>query len=272
MQWRQCGKFDWKLPVLGMGCWAYGGGEYWGAQSQQDVDAVVRCAVDRGCCFFDTAEVYNDGASETSLGLALRGIPRDKVILGTKISPSNTAPTTLREHCDASLRRLRTDYVDLYMVHWPITPHSIRHFTTASPPTPSVPEAFHALMRLKGAGKVRHIGVSNFGAGKLDEALATGAEIVVNELPYSLLTRAIEREILPYCREKGIGVLGYMAMMQGILADTYLAPRRRPRGAASAPGISTAGPRHRVNTVSRQPRRRPAQRCCRSALSPSEAA
>ncbi len=235
MQWRQCGKFDLKLPMLGMGCWAYGGGEYWGAQNQQDVDAVVRCAVDNGCCFFDTAEAYNGGASETSLGLALRGIPRAEVIIGTKISPSHTAPHTLREHCDASLRRLQTDYVDLYMVHWPITPHSIRHFSAAPQPTPSLPDAFDTLMRLKRSGKVRYVGVSNFGVAKLDEALATGTEIVVNELPYSLLTRAVELEILPYCREKGIGVLGYMALMQGVLADVYPtladvpAPRRRTR-------------------------------------------
>jgi len=235
MQWRQCGKFDLELPVLGMGCWAYGGGEYWGAQNQQDVDAVVRLAVDQGCCFFETAEAYNGGASETSLGLALRGIPRTKVIIGTKISPSNTAPDTLLDHCDASLRRLQTDYIDLYMVHWPITPHSIRHFSTAPLPTPSLQDAFDTLMRLKQAGKLRHIGVSNFGTTKLDEALATGAEIVINELPYSLLTRAIEMEILPYCRKRGIGVLGYMALMQGVLAEIYptLAdvppPQRRTR-------------------------------------------
>ena len=92
-----------------MGCWAYGGGEYWGAQNQGDVDEVVRYAVDQGCCFFDTAEAYNQGASETSLGLALKGIPRDRILIGTKISPSNAEPKKLAEHCDASLRRLQTD-------------------------------------------------------------------------------------------------------------------------------------------------------------------
>jgi myo-inositol catabolism protein IolS len=217
--WRQCGRSALRLPLLGMGCWAYGGGEYWGAQSQQDVDAVVRCAVEQGCGFFDTAEAYNQGASESALGLALRGIPRDKVLIGTKVSPSNVEPGKLIQHCEASLRRLQTDYVDLYMVHWPITAHSIAHFTSENVPTPSVPDAFGALERLRRAGKIRHIGVSNFGAAKVTEALATGVEIVLDELPYSLLTRAIEIEILPFCREKGIGVLGYMSLLQGVLAD-----------------------------------------------------
>ncbi|HEY5914726.1 MAG TPA: aldo/keto reductase [Verrucomicrobiae bacterium] len=204
-----------------MGCWAFGGGEYWGPQSQKDVNDVVRFAIDQGCNFFDTAEAYNHGASEASLGLALEGIPRDRVIIGTKISPSNTQPGRLKEHCDASLRRLRTDYVDLYMVHWPITPHSIRRFTSEKIVPPSLQDAFDTLMRLKREGKIRHIGVSNFGPAKLDEALATGAEIAVNELPYSLLTRAIELEMLPLCRALGVGVLGYMSLLQGVLADVY---------------------------------------------------
>ena len=108
MKLRTCGKSGLALPVLGMGCWAYGGGEYWGEQSQRDVDAVVRCAVEHGCNFFDTAEAYNHGASESSLGLALAraGIRREEVLVCTKISPSNTAPEVLVEHCNASLKRL----------------------------------------------------------------------------------------------------------------------------------------------------------------------
>lgn len=207
--------------MLGMGCWAYGGGEYWGAQNQKDVNEVVRYAVEEGANFFDTAEAYNQGVSESSLGLALRGLPRDKVLIGTKVSPSNAEPGNLVKHCEASLRRLQIDYIDLYMVHWPITAHSIQHFTGENMPTPSVPDAFRTLEHLRRDGKIRYIGVSNFGLSKLSEALATGAEIVINELPYSLLTRAIEIEILPFCREKGIGVLGYMSLMQGVLADIY---------------------------------------------------
>lgn len=219
--WRRCGRHALELPALGMGCWAFGGGDYWGSQSQQDVDAVVRAAVEQGCRFFDTAEVYNGGASETSLGIALAGLPRDQVIIGSKISPSNTSPQDVAAHCEASLRRLKTDYVDLYMVHWPITAHSIQHFAHPPASVPSVAEAFAALDRLKRQGKIRWIGVSNFGREKLAEALATGVEIVINELPYSLLARAIEFEILPYCQEQGVGVLGYMSVLQGVLTDTY---------------------------------------------------
>lgn len=204
-----------------MGCWAYGGGEYWGDQSQREVEAVVRHAVEHGANFFDTAEAYNQGRSESSLGLALRNLSRDRVLIGTKVSPSHAAPATVVQHCDASLRRLQTDYLDVYMVHWPITAHSIKHFTSEDVPIPSVPEAFGALEQLRQAGKIRYIGVSNFGVTKLAEALATGAEIVLNELPYSLLTRAIEIEVLPFCRANGIGIVGYMSLMQGVLTDRY---------------------------------------------------
>ena len=221
MPTRRCGGSDLVLPILGIGCWQFGGGEYWGAQSQSDVDGVVRHAIEHGCNFFDTAEAYNGGESERSLGVALRGIPREHVIVCTKISPSNTAPAQVVAHCDASLRRLGLDYVDLYMVHWPITSHSIKHFTADAGDPPSVTDAFAALDRLRRAGKVRHIGVSNFGRRQLSEALGTGVPIVVNELPYSLLTRAIEWDILPFCRANGIGVLGYMALLQGVLSDRY---------------------------------------------------
>ncbi len=221
MEKRKCGNSDMMLSCLGVGCWAFGGGEYWGDQNQKDVDEVVHRAVDLGINFFDTAEAYNKGTSESSLGLALKGIPRDKVFVGTKISPSNVQPENVEIHLDASLKRLQLDYVDLYMVHWPITAHSIKHFSTGTIPTPSVQVAFDTLRKMQEKGKIRNIGVSNFGPEKMDEALATGANIVINELPYSLLTRAIELEILPYCRNKGIGVLGYMALMQGLLADIY---------------------------------------------------
>lgn len=229
---RACARGGLTLPVLGLGCWSMGGGDYWGPQAQPEAEAVVRAALERGCNYFDTAEMYNEGGSESSLGLALQGIPRDQVILGTKISPSNTEPRTLVEHCEASLRRLQTDYLDLYMVHWPITAAAIGHFAAAPVPTPVVSEAFAALGRLQAAGKIRHVGVSNFGRARLEEALATGVEIVVNQLPYSLLARAIEVEILPYCRTVGVAVMGYMALWQGVLSGACAAlddipPRQR---------------------------------------------
>ena len=118
------------LSVIGTGCWSFGGGDYWGNQDQKDATEVVHASLDNGINYFDATEVYNEGRSESSLGLAIRGIPRDKLVIGSKISPSNTFAGTLESHCEASLKRLQTDYIDIYMVHWPIHPHSIRHFTT----------------------------------------------------------------------------------------------------------------------------------------------
>jgi aryl-alcohol dehydrogenase-like predicted oxidoreductase len=221
---RSCGQSGPELSVIGAGCWSYGGGEYWGRQEQRDVDNVVRLAVDLGVNYFDTAEAYNDGHSETSLGMAMKGLPRENILIGTKVSPCHTAPRTLYEHCEASLRRLGTDYVDIYMVHWPIQPYAIRHFTadeTLIHNPPDVAAAFATLEQLRQQGKIRYIGVSNFGINRLQEVLSFGIDIVVNELPYSLLTRAIETEVLPYCRNTGVGVIGYMTLLQGLLAGIY---------------------------------------------------
>ena len=171
MELRECGRSGLKLPVLGLGCWAFGGGEYWGQRHvQSDVDAVVRRAFDLGVRYFDTAEVYNDGRSEASLGEALRGLPRDQVLVGTKVSPAHVQPDVLPRRCEASLRRLGTDSIDIYMVHWPITSRSIRHFDARLEVCPAVDEAFAALLRLQEQGKVRHVGVSNFGRARPEEA------------------------------------------------------------------------------------------------------
>jgi len=220
MELRNCGSSDLRLSALGVGCWSFGGGEYWGDQDQQDADRVVRRACELGINYFDTAEMYNEGRSEISLGLALQGIPRDKIVIGTKISPENAGPEVLPRHCEASLKRLSTDYIDLYMVHWPI-------------PSAAVDGAFAALRRLQEQGKIRYIGVSNFAAPKLKEALAAESAIVVDQLAYSLVARAIEHEVLPLCRERGIGVMTYMPLWQGLLSDRYAGlydlPERRRR-------------------------------------------
>jgi myo-inositol catabolism protein IolS len=218
---RNCGTSGLKVSALGVGCWSFGGGEYWGHQAQADADQVVRRAFELGITYFDTAEVYNDGRSESSLGRAIRGIPRDKIVIGTKVSPSNTAPETLPRHCEASLKRLGTEYIDLYMVHWPITLHAVSHFAEEAIALPSVEQAFEALRKLREQGKVRYIGVSNFAAPRLSEVLETGTAIAVDQLPYSLVARAIEYEILPLCRQLGVGVMGYMPLWQGLLTDRY---------------------------------------------------
>lgn len=207
MEKRPCGRSGIAISVLGIGCWSFGGGDYWGPQDQRDVEAVVRRALDCGVNYFDTAEGYNEGRSEESLGQALKGRRREAII-GTKVSPSHTEPQTLRRHCEASLRRLQTDVIDIYMVHWPI-------------PSPRVADAFSTLQALQAEGKIRAIGVSNFGVQQLTEALHTGAPIAVNQLCYNLLSRAIEMEIVPLCLEHQVGILGYMPLLQGILTGKY---------------------------------------------------
>lgn len=235
METRSCGPDGPVLPVMGLGTWSFGGGAYWGPQDQKAVDAVVSRALELGITYFDTAEMYNAGTSEESLGRALQG-RRDRAFIGSKISPSNTAPTTLRAHCEASLKRLGTDYLDLYMVHWPIHANSIRHFTQDEAlirQPPSTRDAFLTLAALQREGKIRHIGVSNFGVAQLTEVLDLGVKVAVNELPYNLLMRAIEAEIAPFCRRHGVGILGYVTLMQGVLAgdfDTFDAlPEMRTR-------------------------------------------
>jgi aryl-alcohol dehydrogenase-like predicted oxidoreductase len=209
MEQRPCGKSGIDISVYGIGAWSFGGGaeDYWGAQEQTEVERIVHAALDMGVNYFDSAEMYNEGRSEESLGKAL-GARRDEAVIGTKILPQNCSREGVREHCEASLRRLGTDRIDIYMVHWPLQERPAE-------------EAFGALMTLQQEGKIRAIGVSNFTGPCIREALATGTELAVNQLHYSLLSRAIEHEALPACVEHGVGVVGYMPLLQGILTGKY---------------------------------------------------
>jgi aryl-alcohol dehydrogenase-like predicted oxidoreductase len=209
-----------RLPAVGIGCWAFGGGSYWGAQEQEDVDRVVARALEVGLNYFDTAESYNGGESETSLGKAL-GSRRGDALIGTKVSPSNASPDRLRQHCEESLRRLRTDYVDIYMIHWPLNGQSVRHFTADEQLIRNPPELGAALLemeRLRQEGKIRFIGVSNFGLEQLAEATGFGVPVSVNEIAYNLLMRAAECTVLPFCAAQRMAAIGYSALMQGLLA------------------------------------------------------
>jgi myo-inositol catabolism protein IolS len=220
---RQIGGSGIRVSPLAMGCWAYGGGSYWGEQSQGEVNRIVASALDQGLNMFDTAEMYNAGASEESLGIAL-GARRREAVVCSKVSPDHTYRNEIVKHCEDSLRRLKTDYLDVYMIHWPLNTRSIAHFTkderkVASPPP--IEEAMEGMRRLRDGGKIRAIGVSNFGAGQLREALATGVSIDVNEITYNILSRAIEESILPFCIENDISVVGSMALQQGLLTGTF---------------------------------------------------
>ena len=208
------GRSPLEVSVLGLGCWPLGGGEGWGGTDEAQAIATIHEALGQGVNFFDTAESYNDGRSEEIVGKALVD-RRDRALIATKISPTNTEPDTLRRHLEASLVRLQTGYVDFYQVHWPIREHSVQ-------------AAFEALDELRREGKVRFIGVSNHGVENLEEVLETGVPIVSNQLHYSLASRAIEFEIQPECHQHGIGIIAYMALLQGVLAGIYDSPDEVP--------------------------------------------
>lgn len=212
MEMRTCGKSSIEISPMGIGCWSYGGGDYWGPQAQSDVTAVAHAALDAGINFFDTAEGYNAGRSEEAIGVALNG-RRHEAVIGTKISTPD--PSKIRERCEASLERLQTDYIDIYMIHWPHDEFPID-------------ESITELTKLKEDGLARAIGVSNFGVSQLTAALHTGTEIAVNQVCYNLLSRAIEIELLPLCQKHNIGILGYMPLLQGILTGKYKSAEEIP--------------------------------------------
>jgi len=218
MKYRKLGTSEIKVSVLSLGTWQLADSGYWG-RSTRGAEA-VRAAIDAGINLFDSAEVYAGGKSEKALGQAL-GSSRDKVLIATKISSENCAPKKLRTACERSLRRLGTDRIDIYQVHWP---------------SRKVPfsDTFEELIKLKEEGKIREIGLSNFGRKDLGSWMS-GGTAVSNQLGYNLLFRAIEYEIVSACIEYGLGILAYMPLMQGILvgkwksADKIPSSRRRTR-------------------------------------------
>jgi aryl-alcohol dehydrogenase-like predicted oxidoreductase len=208
---------------LGIGCWSFGGGDYWGVQNQRDVETVVHTAIDNGVNFFDTARMYNNGESEKSLGIALKNRRRNAVVC-SKVSPAKAYYKTLKQECEASLKNLCTDYLDMYMMHWPINPFGVKHFTDdpdilANPPTAG--EAFGALSDLKKEGKIKAIGVSNYGVSQMREAISLCPDVSANEITYNIISRAIETEIMPFCKEHNISLITSMSLMQGALTGRY---------------------------------------------------
>ncbi len=207
MKYRMLGDSGLRVSVLAFGAWQLGDPDYWGEDVQTDATATVQAAIDGGINLFDTAEMYGDGASEEILGKALAG-KREQVFIASKVAPQNCSPNALRAACEASLTRLNTDYIDLYQVHWP---------------SREIPfeETYGTLKRLQEEGKIRHVGVSNFGKEDLTTWLEGGGT-VSNQLGYNALYRAIEYEILPLCRRRDVGVLSYMPLMQGLLTGRWL--------------------------------------------------
>jgi len=209
MQYRKINKTEIEVSVIGMGCWAIAGDELWGEQDEGDALAAIEEALEVGINFFDTAEAYGGGRSEELLGKALSH-RRQEAVIASKAIGNNLKPDRLQKSCEQSLKRLRTDYIDLYQIHW------------ANWEVP-IEETMGALEQLKQQGKVQAIGVSNFGPVDLAGILQAG-ECCTNQMAYNLLWRAIEFEIQPLCVEKDVGILCYSPMMQGLLTGKFATP------------------------------------------------
>lgn len=206
MQYRKLGRTNIEVSTVALGCWAFGGGPLWGNQDEDDAVSAVHTALDVGITFFDTAELYGDGVSETILGRALQG-RRDRAVIATKASKQHLSKQDIVVACERSLKRLDTDYIDLYQAHWP------------NPEVP-VAETLEAMDRLKQEGKIRAVGVSNFGPRDMADLVDAG-QVETNQLLYSLLTRMIEHEVMPICEANNIGILCYSPLAQGLLTGKW---------------------------------------------------
>lgn len=212
-------RIDLIISRVGFGCEPLGGAD-WGYVDESDAVAAVSRALDLGINFFDTADVYGLGRSEEILSRAL-GERRKDVVIATKFGVNwHKGPTTGRartffdcsprrtiEALEGSLRRLQVDCIPLYLVHWP------------DPKTP-IGETMQALMKCREEGKIRHIGVSNFPASQIREA-HQAADLSAVELPYNLIDRRCEAEVLPLCRELGLAVIAHGPLAQGLLTGKY---------------------------------------------------
>jgi len=222
MNTRQLGTSDLHITPIGFGAWAIGGGGWefaWGGQNDRDSVAAIREALDAGINWIDTAAVYGLGHSEEMVARALEGI-RDRPYVFTKCSMvwdesrqigHSLNGDSIRRECEASLRRLKVDAIDLYQIHWPV-------------PAEDIEEGWTTMAKLKEEGKVRHIGVSNFDVGQLRRALAI-APITSLQPPYSLIHREVEKEILPFAARKQIGVIAYSPMASGLLTGAMTRER-----------------------------------------------
>jgi aryl-alcohol dehydrogenase-like predicted oxidoreductase len=218
MRTRKLGTSDLHLTTVGFGAWAIGGGGWafgWGPQDDEESIRAIHRALDLGVNWIDTAAVYGLGHSEEVVARALAD-RRGQVIVATKcglrwkeggmIYPSLNAASVQREVED-SLRRLRAETLDLYQVHWPN-------------PDREIEEGWAAMARLVEQGKVRHAAVSNFSVEQMRRAQRIHP-ITALQPPYSMVDRAVEREILPFCAEHGIGVVAYSPLQNGLLTGKF---------------------------------------------------
>ena len=215
------------ISQLCFGCWGVISDGHWGRRAETDSLCAMRTAVDHGVNFFDTAPMYGDGASESLLGRFLSDNSlRQQTIIATKIRPDRMRPEEIVAECDRSLKRLQTDYIDLYQTHW----------TSREVP---LPDTWGAMLRLKEQGKVRYTGVCNMGTGDLADVIPMEKPLT-NQLPLNLLWRTIESTIVPQCIKEEIGVLVYSPLMHGILSGNYTDASEVPDGRARTRHFSSA--------------------------------
>lgn len=225
METRKLGNSDLQITPVGFGAWAIGGGGWefaWGGQEDSDSIAAIKRALELGVNWIDTAAVYGTGHSEEIVARAVKEWHGARPYIFTKCSlvwdekrkvSSNHSADSIRRECEASLRRLQVDTIDLYQMHWP-------------PPDngPGLEEAWQTMAALQKEGKVRWIGVSNFNVEQLKRAQKI-APVTSLQPPYSLIRRNIESEILPYSEKQGIGVISYSPMASGLLTGAMTRER-----------------------------------------------
>ena len=216
------GKTGLEITRVGFGAWALGGADYdwgWGAQDDEDSIAAIHHALELGINWIDTAAQYGFGHSEEVVGRALEGLPERPYVFTKGGQPEGPGRTTLqslerdslRRELEGSLSRLRLEAIDLYQIHWPI-------------PDEEIEEGWSMLAELKDEGLVHHIGVSNFDVEQL-RRIQSIAPVETLQPPYSLVSRDVEDEILPFAEQEGIGVIVYSPMASGLLSGAMTRER-----------------------------------------------
>lgn len=213
MKTRKFGNTDIEVTPVGLGTWAIGGWMWGGTNEAQSIDT-IHAAIDKGIKLIDTAPVYGFGRSEEIVGKALAGGRRDKVVLATKVAMNwgddhesvwrDARAERIQKEVEDSLRRLQTDTIDIYQIHWP------------DPVTP-MEETAKAMEKLLKDGKIRAIGVSNFTPQEMDE-FQKFAPLHSLQPPYNLFERGIEDDVLPYCLDNGIATITYGGLCRGLLS------------------------------------------------------
>lgn len=231
MEKRKLGNSDLQITPVGFGAWAIGGSGWdfaWGPQEDADSIAAIRRSIELGVNWIDTAAVYGVGHSEEVVAEALKVLGGSRPYVFTKCAlrwdekghvSQNHRGDSIRKECEDSLRRLKIDVIDLYQMHWPPSDNGA-----------GLEEAWQTMARLQKEGKVRWIGVSNFNVEQIKRAEKIAA-VTSLQPPYSLIRRGIEPEILPFCRQRGIGVISYAPMASGLLTGAMT----RERAAALPP-------------------------------------